>query len=117
MQLILDTASLTTSPQSPTENGLKPLNNLNFIAMLLECISVPNESCYKYALLILHNILCGKNAPSKRVVDFVRDERALGSIVEWLAVEKNEKLLSIIVDIIQIVCDRNGEQKVIDSLN
>lgn len=110
MQLILDNARLTNTPKTSTEN------QFNFVSVLLECISVPNESCYKYALLILHNILCGKNAASKRVVDFVRDERALGSIVEWLVVEKNEKLLSIIVDIIQIVCDRNGEQKVCFSI-
>lgn len=62
--------------------------------------------------MILHNILCGKGAAARQVVNFIRDEKSLNVIVEWLVSDKNEKLLSIIVDIVQIVCDKNGEQKV-----
>lgn len=129
MQLILDSSSLNNldSPNSAFTNIGQSLHAANrpprvddkflrLIASLVECVSVSNESCYKYALLILHNILCGKNAASKRVVEFVRDERALGLVTEWLGVEKNEKLLSIIVDIVQIVCDKNSEQKVLISI-
>lgn len=113
MKLILDTCSATDSDTSPQPRSHRFRDGLSrLVASLVECVAIGSESCYKYSLLILHNILCGKGGVAKKVVEFVRDERALGIIVEWLAAEKNEKLLSIIVDIVQIVCDRNSEQKV-----
>jgi hypothetical protein len=94
-------------------NSKTPLNcQFLVVADLVRCVAIPTEACFKYALLIIHNILCGKGAAARQVVNFIRDERSLGQIAEWLLLDKNEKLLSIIVDIVQIVCDRNGEQKV-----
>jgi catenin beta 1 len=99
MQLILQ----TVDQHSP--NGLT-----HFLADLTQCIGIAELSCFKYALLILHNIMSEKNGAARRVIEFIREQKALGLITEWL-VEKNEKLLSIIVDIVQILCDRNSEQK------
>jgi hypothetical protein len=89
-----------------------PIVLILVVGDLVRCVGIQSDACFKYALLILHNILCGKGAAARQVVNFIRDEKSLNLIAEWLVSDKNEKLLSIIVDIVQIVCDRNGEQKV-----
>ncbi|CAD5235519.1 unnamed protein product [Bursaphelenchus xylophilus] len=81
----------------------------NFLADLIRCIHVEEWACFKYALLILHNLMTDKNV-GKRVVDFARTQKAMAVIVDWLA-DRNEKLLAVTVDILQLLCDKNADQK------
>ncbi|KAI1716201.1 beta-catenin/armadillo-related protein 1 [Ditylenchus destructor] len=81
----------------------------NCLDDLLHCISVHEYSCFKYSFLILHNLMTEPKI-SKQVIAHVRELRTLTQIVGWLG-EKNEKLMAIIVDIIQHLVDKCSEQK------
>ncbi|KAI6204041.1 hypothetical protein M3Y94_00626900 [Aphelenchoides besseyi] len=87
----------------------RPRGFVSFLSDLVRCIGIAELACFKYALLILHNLMTERNV-SKRVVEFIREQKALSVITECLN-EGNEKLLSIIVDIVQIVCEKSSEQK------
>uniref|UniRef100_A0A915CWG4 Uncharacterized protein n=1 Tax=Ditylenchus dipsaci TaxID=166011 RepID=A0A915CWG4_9BILA len=89
--------------QTIEKKGTKCLDDL------LHCISVQEHSCFKYAFLILHNLMTEPKI-ARQVIQHVRELKTLTQIVGWLG-EKNEKLMAIIVDIIQLLVDRNSEQK------
>lgn len=82
----------------------------NFLFDLIRCIQVEEWACFKYALLILHNLMTDKSV-GKEVVEYSRKQKAMSVIIDWLG-DRNEKLLSVTVDILQLLCDKNREQKV-----
>lgn len=49
---------------------------------------------------------------SKSVIQYMRNAKILTQIVNFLS-EKSEKLLGIIVDIIQLLLDKDSDQKVL----
>ena len=55
------------------------------------------------------NLMTDKES-AKTVIQHAREMRIQTQIVAWLS-EKNEKLLAIIVDILQLLMDRSSEQK------
>ncbi|KAI6208767.1 hypothetical protein M3Y96_00149700 [Aphelenchoides besseyi] len=87
----------------------RPRGFVSFLFDLIRCTGIAELACFKYALLILHNLMTERNV-SKRVVEFIREQKAMSVITECLN-EGNEKLLSIIVDIVQILCEKCSEQK------
>uniref|UniRef100_A0A7E4V1E7 Armadillo-type protein n=1 Tax=Panagrellus redivivus TaxID=6233 RepID=A0A7E4V1E7_PANRE len=74
-------------------------------------IIVTEYATYKYAYLVLHSLLLNKEVgPS--VVQYIRDAKALNYITHWLGEPVvKDKLLSIVVDTIYIICHRNEEQR------
>ncbi|KAI6225259.1 hypothetical protein M3Y99_01362700 [Aphelenchoides fujianensis] len=69
---------------------------VSFLSDLVRCTGIAELACFKYALLILHNLMTERSV-SRRVVECIREQKAMSTITEWLN-ETNEKLLSIIVD-------------------
>ncbi|KAL3094541.1 hypothetical protein niasHT_026307 [Heterodera trifolii] len=83
-------------------------NGTGCLEELVRSIAIPEHSCFKYAFLVLHNLISEQRL-ERRVVAYLCEMRALTQMLGWLE-DKNEKFLNIVTDIMQKVITKNSEQ-------
>uniref|UniRef100_A0A914LBZ1 Uncharacterized protein n=1 Tax=Meloidogyne incognita TaxID=6306 RepID=A0A914LBZ1_MELIC len=70
--------------------------------------SIQDPSCYKFAFLLLHNLMTDIRI-GRKVIAYMCEMRILTKVLSWLS-DKNEKFLSIVTDIIYMLLNKNTEQ-------
>nr|CAD2159603.1 unnamed protein product [Meloidogyne enterolobii] len=75
---------------------------------LVHCIGIQDPSCYKFAFLLLHNLMTDIRI-GRKVIAYMCEMRILTKVLSWLS-DKNEKFLSIVTDIIYMLLNKNTEQ-------
>lgn len=68
-------------------------------------------SAIRYAILTFHTIIAEKTA-NGRNIEIARANNALQAITQFLDRESNEKLLSVIVECVRLLCDKSQTQRV-----
>lgn len=68
-------------------------------------------SALRYAILTFHTIIAVKSADGHNV-EVARANGALQALAQFLDRESNEKLLSVIVECVRLLCDKSQSQRV-----
>jgi|UniRef100_A0AC35F8Z2 hypothetical protein len=97
-----------------SENELVKLMNEHKEDILDTAISTLNQTeinSYKYALLLVHTLVKLKEI-GQTIIKYVREHQALTYIAPWLSDPRlPEKLISITVDTIYCICNKDEEQR------
>ena len=72
--------------------------------------SIQEHSCFKYAFLVLHNLMSDARI-GRKVIAYMCEMRVLTKVLGWLG-DRNEKFLNIVIDIVHMLVGRNSEQMV-----
>lgn len=70
-------------------------------------------SAIRYAILTFHTIIADKSVDNRNV-ERARDAGALQAVAHFLDRETNEKLLSVLVECVRLLCDKSHSQKVMN---
>ena len=65
----------------------------------------------RYAILTFHTIIAEKSV-AKKNIECARVSGALQAVTQVLDREANERLLSVLVECVKILCDKNETQRV-----
>ncbi|PAV74196.1 hypothetical protein WR25_08759 isoform D [Diploscapter pachys] len=85
-------------------------SDTHLLLELVKHINTAQHACYRYSLLTLHSILTERQHGIQSL-EFVRQAGALTAVSRWLDHEKHEKLLSVMIDLVRLLCDKNPEQR------
>ncbi|MFH4973477.1 hypothetical protein AB6A40_000186 [Gnathostoma spinigerum] len=77
---------------------------------IIQHIRFTGGSAIRYAVLTFHTILAEKSMDNRNL-EIARANGALQAITSLLGRENNEKLLSILVECVRLLCDKNPTQK------
>ena len=72
--------------------------------------SIQEHSCFKYAFIVLHNLMSDPRI-GRKVIAYMCEMRVLTKVLGWLN-DKNEKFLNIVTDFVHMLISRNSEQMV-----
>uniref|UniRef100_A0A914GWC2 Uncharacterized protein n=1 Tax=Globodera rostochiensis TaxID=31243 RepID=A0A914GWC2_GLORO len=83
-------------------------HGMSCLEELVHSIGIPEHSCFKYAFLVLHNLISDQRL-ERRVIAYLCEMRTLTQVLSWLD-DKNEKFLNIVTDIMQKLITKNPDQ-------
>ncbi|CAJ0935420.1 unnamed protein product, partial [Mesorhabditis belari] len=85
-------------------------NNWSFLTDLITFIGREENACWRYATLILHSIVSEKNIGIEALLQ-ARKLNALVAVSSRLAPNNSEKLLSVVVELCRLLCDKDVDLK------
>lgn len=103
---------------SERRDGLESLLRVNeqtdggLLSEIIQHIKLTGGSAIRYAILTFHTIIADKSTDGRNV-ERARNLNALEAVTQFIDRETNEKLLSVIVECVRLLCDKCQSQKVL----
>ncbi|VIP00159.1 Armadillo/beta-catenin-like repeat family protein [Brugia malayi] len=101
---------------SERHDGLENILKINdqtkgsLLIDIIEHIKFTGGSALRYAILTFHTIIAVKPADGHNI-EVARTNGALQALTQFLDRESNEKLLSVIVECVRLLCDKSQTQR------
>ncbi|VDK83177.1 unnamed protein product [Litomosoides sigmodontis] len=101
---------------SERRDGLESILKINdqtkgsLLIDIIQHIKFTGGSALRYAILTFHTIIAVKSADGNNV-EVARTSGALQALTQFLDRESNEKLLSVIVECVRLLCDKSQSQR------
>ncbi|KAK6114334.1 hypothetical protein QQG55_55580 [Brugia pahangi] len=101
---------------SERHDGLENILKINdqtkgsLLIDIIEHIKFTGGSALRYAILTFHTIIAVKSADGHNI-EVARTSGALQALTQFLDRESNEKLLSVIVECVRLLCDKSQTQR------
>uniref|UniRef100_A0A914ZDK9 Uncharacterized protein n=1 Tax=Parascaris univalens TaxID=6257 RepID=A0A914ZDK9_PARUN len=103
---------------SERPDGLESILRVNdqtdgaLLTDIIQHIKFTGGSAIRYAILTFHTIIADKSVDNRNV-ERARDAGALQAVAHFLDRETNEKLLSVLVECVRLLCDKSHSQKML----
>ncbi|VDM21336.1 unnamed protein product [Wuchereria bancrofti] len=101
---------------SERRDGLESILKINdqtkgsLLIDIIQHIKFTGGSALRYAILTFHTIIAVKSADGHNI-EVARANGALQALTQFLDRESNEKLLSVIVECVRLLCDKSQTQR------
>ncbi|MCP9264951.1 hypothetical protein DINM_020101 [Dirofilaria immitis] len=101
---------------SERRDGLESILKINdqtkgsLLVDIIQHIKYTGGSALRYAILTFHTIIAVKSADGHNI-EVARANGALQALTQFLDRESNEKLLSVIVECVRLLCDKSQSQR------
>ncbi|VDN05565.1 unnamed protein product [Thelazia callipaeda] len=101
---------------SERRDGLESILKINdqtkgsLLIDIIQHIKFTGGSALRYAILTFHTIIAVKSADGHNI-EVARANGALQALTQFLDRESNEKLLSVIVECVRLLCDKSQSQR------
>ncbi|VDM36528.1 unnamed protein product [Toxocara canis] len=101
---------------SERRDGLESILRVNdhtngaLLTDIIHHIKFTSGSAIRYAILTFHTIIADRSVDNRNV-ERARANGALQAVTRFLDTETNEKLLSVLVECVRLLCDKSHSQK------